>query len=172
MAVRSLAALAICACLAAAAAADDWQLYRYPDEGFALAFPAAPSTRDLSPSPQRVRGIQRTARDDAGTEYLGQATLYQPGVRARHSADALLRAAIDGVRNAGKCSLREARDVAVPGAVAREVVFENCGEGNAAKARLVLLGDWLYLVLAMGRPGIDESAGTARLLDSFAVISK
>ena len=94
MPLRKLAALAACAAFAAAAAADEWKQYRYPDEGFALEFPAVPTAKALPSSPQRVRGIQRTARDDAGTEYLSQATLYQPGVRAKYPADVLLRAAV------------------------------------------------------------------------------
>jgi hypothetical protein len=170
--VRILAALAACACAAGPGAADEWKQYRYPDEGFAVEFPRAPTTKELPSSPQRVRGIQRTAQDDAGTEYMGQATLYQPGVRAKYPAVVLLRAAIDGLRNAGKCTLREARDFPFPGAVAREVILDKCGEGSTAKARFVLLGDWLYLVLAIGRPGIEQSADTSRLLDSFTVIGK
>lgn len=162
----------VCTRLAGPAAANDWKQYRFPDEGFALEFPAVPATKELPSSPQRVRGIQRTAKDDAGTEYMGQATLYQPGVRTKYPADVLLRAAIDGLRNAGKCTLRDARDVTLAGAAARDVILDKCAEASTAKARFVLLGDWLYLVLAIGRPGIEESKDTARLLDSFTVIAK
>jgi hypothetical protein len=171
--IRILAAVAACACaVAAPAVAADWKQYRYPDEGFAVEFPAPPAAKELPPSPQRLRGLQRSAMDDAGTEYLAQATLYQPGVRSKYPAETLLRAAIDGLRNAGKCTQREARDVTFPGATAREVILDKCGEGSTAKARFVLLGDWLYLVVAIGRPGIEQSAGTARLIDSFTVIAK
>jgi hypothetical protein len=160
----------ICASLADAAAADDWKPYRYPQEGFALELPAPPATRELPPSPQRVRGVQRTAQDDAGTEYMSQATLYQPGTRMRYSADMLLGAAVGGLVKSGQCTLRETRDVPGLGELAREVVLDKCGEGNTARARFILKGDWLYLVLAIGRPGIEANAATARLLGSFTII--
>ena len=63
---------------AGAASANDWKVYRYPDDGFAAEFPGVPKFFDMKPPQQQfVRGVQYLAKDDSGTEYLGQALLYQ-----------------------------------------------------------------------------------------------
>ena len=154
----------------APAAANDWKPYRYPNEGFAVEFPGVPRTTVMDvPVKQFVRGVQYLATDDAGTEYLGQALLYQQAIRKNNTTDKILRVSIDGAKDAGKCSIRSERNYSFPGAFAREVVFEKC-EGTAGKSRVLLLGDWLYFILSIGRPGVETSADADRFISSFSVI--
>jgi len=84
----------------------------------------------------------------------------------------LLRVAIDGAKNAGKCSIRSEVNYSFPGAVAREVVFDKCEGGVAGRSRVVLLDDWLFFVLAIGKTGIETTADADRFISSFGVIGK
>ena len=70
-----------------AAAANEWKVYRYPQEGFAAEFPGVPRSIDMkAPQDTFVRGVQQLAKDDAGTEYMGQTLIYQPSVRKNNPA--------------------------------------------------------------------------------------
>ena len=112
--------------------ANDWKIYRYPNERFAVEFPNVPKTIDMkAPVEQYVRGIQYLSSDDVGTEYLAQGTLYRKFIRQNHKPDKILRVAIDGVKDAGKCSIRSERNYSFPGAIARELVLEKCSGGKA-----------------------------------------
>jgi hypothetical protein len=155
------------------ATANDWKFYRYPDEGFAVEFPGVPQTTVMKVTvKQFVRGIQYIATDDDGTEYLGQGLLYQKTFRKNYTTDILLRTAIDGAMKAGKCSIRSERNYSFPVAFAREVVFEKCEDNQAGRSRVLLVADWLYFVLSIGRPGVEASADTDRFISSFGVIGK
>ncbi len=172
-AVSFLFVVAVIAAGAGPAVANDWKTYRYPNEGFAVEFPGAPRTIDMNaPAAQFVRGIQYLATDDAKNEYLGQALHYQKFIRQNNTTDKILRVVIDGAKDAAKCSIRSEKNYSFPGAFAREVVIEKCEGGVAGKSRVLLLGDWLYFVLAMGRPGIETSADADRFIGSFSVIGK
>jgi hypothetical protein len=153
------------------AAANDWKTYTYQEENFSAEFPGVPKATTMSvDARQWVRGVQYIATDDPGTEYLGQGLLYQPQIPRQYPADALLRTAIDGAKNAGKCNIRSETNYNFPGSTAREVIFENCTGGQAAKSRFMLVHDWLYLILTIGKPGIEASADTDRFLASFRLL--
>lgn len=158
---------------AGSAAANQWKVYRFPQEGFAAEFPGAPKLIDMkAPHETFVRGVQQLATDDAGTEYMGQTLIYQPAIRKNNTVDKILRVSIDGAKDAGKCSIRSERNYSFPGAIAREVVFEKC-EGNVAgKSRVLLVGDSLYFVLAIGKSGIEKTAEADRFINSFSLIGK
>ncbi len=158
---------------AGAASANDWKVYRYPDDGFAAEFPGVPKFFDMKPPQQQfVRGVQYLAKDDSGTEYLGQALLYQKFIRQNNTTDKILRVSIDGAKDAGKCAIRSERNYSFPGAFAREVVVEKCESGVAGKSRILLVGDWIYYILAMGKPGVETSADADRFINSFSLIGK
>jgi hypothetical protein len=173
--ITRLVALSIAAVLMAAgpAAANNWKVYRYPNEGFAAEFPGVPKFTDMKPPREQfVRGVQQIATDDAGTEYMGQALLYQPFIRKNNTTDKILRVSIDGAKDAGKCSIRIERNYSFPAAVAREVMFEKCGGNTAGKSHVLLIGDWLYFVLVLGKTGVETTADADRFINSFSVIGK
>jgi hypothetical protein len=170
---RLIAALLFAAVAAATTpvAANDWKIYRYPKEGFAAEYPGLPRFIDMNaPHEQFVRGVQYLATDDASTEYLGQALLYQPFIRKNNTPDKILRVSIDGANSAGKCSIRSERNYSFPGAVAREVAFENCEGMVAGRSRVFLVGDWLYFVLVIGKTGVETTADADRFIKSFSLI--
>jgi hypothetical protein len=157
--------------LAGPAAANDWKTYAYQEENISAEFPGVPKATTMTvDTRQWVRGVQYIATDDAGSEFLAQGLLYQPQIPRQYPADTLLRTAIDGAKNAGKCSIRSESNYSFPGATAREVIFEKCTGDQAAKSRFMLVRDWLYLILTIGKPGVEASADTDRFLASFRLI--
>jgi hypothetical protein len=152
------------------AGANNWRTYSYQDEHFSAEFPGIPKAKTMTvDNRQWVRGVQYIANDASG-EYLGQGMLYQPQIPRQYSSDVRLRTAIDGAKNAGRCNIRSERNYSFAGATAREVIFENCAGGQAAKSRFMLVHDWLYLILTIGKPGIEASADSDRFLASFRLI--
>jgi hypothetical protein len=152
------------------AGANNWKTYSYQEENFSAEFPGVPKAKNMTvDNRQWVRGIQYIA-NDAGSEYLGQGLLYQPQIPRKYPVDTLLRTAIDGAKNAGKCRIRSESNYSFAGATAREVIFEKCTGGQAAKSRFMVVRDWLYLILAIGNPGVEASADTDRFLASFRLI--
>ena len=66
-----------------AIAADDWKLYRYPGEGFALEFPGAPKLSDKKVDPEiMVRGRRYMAANATVTAvFSATAALFHHGPR-------------------------------------------------------------------------------------------
>ena len=138
-----------------------------------MEFPGAPtiSKMDVAPSAW-VLGRQYTVEAENGTKaYMGQGMRYNHEYRAKYPTDRLLRAAVDGGRNAGNCTMRSERPFSFPGAAAREVIFEKCKNVPVLKGRFILLGDWLYFIAVGGPAGTEQDGKTQRFLDSFSVIS-
>lgn len=168
------AALLTVALASAVQAADDWKTYRYPQEGFSADFPTQPLAQEQKPDPQRtIRSFQYWS--DRGDVAFGvSAALFQHSVISNQPPDKQILNVIEGVRTSLKCAIRSQREISLPGAMAREIVFEKCqGTLQGARQRIVIAGDWLYQVMVLGsKPGLADSADTKRFLESFSLTAR
>src|SRR5262249_32309972 len=150
--------------------ADEWKVYSYPDEGFAAEFPRVPKRTDFDARKNLVRLVQYFTTDEDGNEYLGQAMLLRPYVRAYNALETIFRLSIDGAKNTANCRIRSERNFPFSGALAREVIYEKCINDAVGRSYFVLRDDWMYLVLAMGRPGIENGPDAERFVKSLRLI--
>jgi hypothetical protein len=89
--------------------------------------------------------------------------------RARQSAAGQqIQNVLERVRGSLKCSIRNQRPITFPGATAREIIFEKCPPPLVdAKQRILIVSDWLYQLLVLGKGG---STGKSRHAAIPAVI--
>jgi hypothetical protein len=156
------------------AIAEDWKLYRYPQDGFAIEFPGKPEPQLTSVDPNAMVRSNQYWVDLGAVAYGVSVTLFLPNVIAARSPEQTLSRSIEGVRGSLQCAVRGQADVPMPGTAAKEVVFDRCAKvsGLVAKQRFFLRADWLYQVMVLGtKPDVENDAGTKRFLESFAMIA-
>jgi hypothetical protein len=171
------AAAFVAVTLCAAAAADDWKTYRYPQDRFAADFPMPPAPQDQKTDPQKIIRHTQYWTDKGDIAFGVSAAHYPHKIVAADTPDKFLRGVVERVNASLQCSVRSQRDLSLPGAVVREVVFEKCrkisANGGVAKQRVVLAGDWLYQVMVLStKPGAEDSGETKRFLESFSLTAK
>ncbi len=155
-------------------AADDWKIYRFPQDGFAAEYPIPPGRQDAKAEPERIiRGAQYWSERD-GVAFGVSATLFLHKVIGGQPPEKQIDNVIEGVRGSLKCTIRNQRPIAFPGAVAREVIFNQCPAPlTETVLRVFIVGDRLFQVMVLGEtPGIPDHADTKRFLGSFSLIAQ
>jgi hypothetical protein len=159
----------------AAAAADDWKTYRYPQDRFVAEFPAPPAPCDQKPDPKRMIRHNQYWADKGDIAFGVSAALFQHNIIASQPPDTQINGVARRVAQSMQCSIRSQRSLSLPGATVREVIFEKCKKisDGVAKQRIVLAGDWLYQVMMLStRNGAEDGADTRRFLESFNLTAR
>lgn len=169
-----IAAWLTVALVSAAHSADDWKIYRYPQDGFAAEYPIPPTPQVEKPDPNRViRGGQYWSERDE-VAFGVSATLFLHKVITGQPPDKQIQNVIGGVKSSLKCSIRSQRAITFPGATAREIIFDKCPAPLVeAIERVFIAGDRLFQVMVLGsKPGIVGGADTKRFMESFSLIAQ
>jgi hypothetical protein len=172
MSIRFVAWVAafIAATTCTIAAADDWKVYRYPQDRFSADFPATPAPVDSKPSPDRIIRHFQYMSELGGVAYGVSAALFQHKIIVATPLDAQLNEMITRTADFMQCKIRSQQNLSLSGALGREVVYEKCGKlsGGFSKRRFIIAGDRVYQLMVLGtKPGGENSAETKRFLESF-----
>jgi hypothetical protein len=169
-----ISALLALALTTGAQAADDWKIYRYPQDGFAAEYPIPPAPQEDPPEPARfIRSAQYWSERD-NVAFGISATLFLHPVIAGQPPDKTVQNVIEGVRGSMKCTIHSQRAISLPGAVAREVIFDKCPAPIVEVVeRVYVAGDRMIQVMVLGsKTGIIDAADTKRFMESFNLIAQ
>jgi hypothetical protein len=168
--IKLTVAVAAATALAGAAMAQQpagWKTYSYPELGFAIDLPAAPTVQKMSiptaigPAPTTMVLVdegQKGALILAASDYTG---LNQAG-----DDDQVLEACVKGETGSLGGATSDQK-ITVEGHAAREVTFQNTEKGIVARSRVVRIGMRLYQLIGVGVAGSDVPADFARAEQSL-----
>ncbi len=166
------AVLTLLAATAALAQPSGWKTYSYPDAGFSAAFPAKP--REASQANQNPTFGRLDSKvylvEHGGVAYVVSATTLPKRARDETAAGALLDDARNGFVAGVKGTLEREVEVKLRGCPGRDV--EVAAAGQVVLARLYLVRDRLYQVVAVFPKENGGGADARRFLDGFAWTEK
>jgi hypothetical protein len=160
-------AWAVVAPSSAQEAKKDWQTYTYADDGFAIDLPSAPEIFSDRPSGQ-IRSSRQFQVDIGVGSYVVSATRYARDAKLDQWNDDSMVELANAMK--GKCRIRDGRPGTFAGALAYEMVLDQCPDGAVMKVRMYVVGDWVYQVLAVGPVGVDTKPETQKFHDSFKIV--
>jgi len=148
-------------------AKKDWQTYTYANDGFAIDLPSAPEVFSDRPSGQ-IRSSRQYQVDIGIGSYVVSATRYARDAKLDQWNDDSMVELANAMK--GKCRIRDGKPGTFAGALAYEMVLDQCPDGAVMKVRMYVVGDWVYQVLAIGPPGVDVKPETQKFHDSFRIV--
>ena len=165
-----LALLAIGACGIPALAQQKWTAYRYPDQGFSIAFPGEPR---LAAKP--LAGKYPLTRHDylfaAGNNVFEVTVLeYADGPGPDKVDVAHLSGLIASYVRGSGSTLRTQNLVTLAGVPGLEGVSEDGTHDRCHLVDVLAAGARIYLVVSEGPKGHETSAAARRFRDSFRLI--
>jgi hypothetical protein len=164
--------LAVLAAGTALAEPNGWKTYSYPEAGFSAAFPAKPKEGNQAHQSGSFGRLESKVYlvEHGGVAYVVSATTLPGKARDEKTPAALLDDARNGFVAGVKGKLQREGEIALKGFPGRDV--EVSAAGQVVFARLYLVRDRLYQLVAVFPKENVGAPDARRFLDSFALAEK
>lgn len=153
------------------AQAQNWQEVRPPGGGYRIEMPTAAKfdTQNVNLPGGRIAVIYQAVSEYADAAFLATYVDYPPDIIARGTPESHLNNAVAGTAKGH--TLGSQRNIQLGGNPGRDyVVFR--ADNLSMRVRNALVGNRLYQVVVVGRPGTEKNPDTRRFIESFAFVSK